>query len=56
MKVFKIEIKEALTQIVEIEANTVDEALDRVHEKYKNEEIVLDCNDHVTTEISEYSE
>lgn len=56
MKVFKIEIKETLAQIVEIEANTVEEAIDRVHKKYKNEEIVLDWSNHIATQIDEYSE
>ncbi|OFX73362.1 MAG: DpnD protein [Bacteroidetes bacterium GWE2_29_8] len=45
MKTFKVEIIESLSRIVEIEANTKDEAISIVNEKYKNEEIVLDYND-----------
>jgi len=54
MITFKIEVQEFLSRIVEIEANNIDEAISRVKKMYQNEEIVLDNEDFVTTEIDEY--
>lgn len=54
METFKIEVQEFLSRIVEIEAKNIDEAISKVTEMYQNEEIVLDCDDFVTTEIGEY--
>lgn len=56
METFKIEIQEFLSRIIEVEAESSDEAISKVREMYRNEEIVLDSNDYVTTEIEEYSE
>ncbi|MDO5606977.1 MAG: DpnD/PcfM family protein [Capnocytophaga sp.] len=56
MKTFKIEIQEFLSKIVEIEAKNIDEAISKVKEMYRNEEIVLDSGDYVTNEFEEYSE
>lgn len=54
METFKIEVQEFLSRIVEIEAKNIDEAISKVTEMYQNEEIVLDYEDFVTTEIGEY--
>jgi hypothetical protein len=54
MRTFTIEIQEFLSKIVEVEADNLDEAINKVKELYKNEEIVLDWQDYVTTEITEY--
>jgi hypothetical protein len=51
MKTFKIEIKEILSRIVLIEAETKDEAYLKVKEIYNSEEIVLDYSNHLDTEI-----
>lgn len=51
MKTFKIEVRETLARVIEIEANNMDEAEDMVQEMYDNEEIVLDSSDYVDTEI-----
>lgn len=51
MEKFKVEIQEFLSRIVEVEANSSDEAIFKVRELYRNEEIVLDYSDYVTTEI-----
>ncbi len=56
MGTFKIEIQEFLSRIVEVEANSIDEAISKVREMYKNEEIVLDSEDYTTTEIEEYKD
>ncbi|MFZ4797312.1 MAG: DpnD/PcfM family protein [Bacteroidia bacterium] len=56
MKTFKIEIQEFLSNIVEIEAENISDAISKVKELHRNEEIVLDSDDYVTTEIKEYFE
>ncbi len=56
METFKIEVQEFLSRIVEIEAKNINEAVSRVKEMYRKEEIVLSENDYVTTEIEEYIE
>lgn len=54
METFKIEVQEFLSRIIEIEAKSADEAISKVREMYRNEEIVLDSDDYVTTEIEIY--
>jgi len=49
MGTFKIEVKETLSRIIEIDANCVDEAFSLVKAQYQNEEIVLDAVDFVDT-------
>jgi uncharacterized membrane protein len=56
MKTYSIEIQEFLSKIVEVEANSEDEAISIVRKMYRNEEIVLDASDYVTTEIDIYIE
>ena len=51
METFKIEVKETLSRVIEIEANSVDEAFSKIQDLYKNEEIVLDADDYVETEF-----
>lgn len=51
METFKIEVKESLLRIVEIEAYSMDEAYLKAKEMYRNEEIVLNENDHIDTEF-----
>ncbi len=53
-KTFKVEITETLQRVVEVSANSVDEAISKVHKAYCEEDIVLDSNDHITTEIVEF--
>lgn len=55
MKVFKIEIKETLSEIIDIKANTIDEAIFKTHQLYSNEEIILGAENHVDTEIVEFN-
>ena len=52
-----LEIKQGkfLSKIVEIDAENINDAISKVKELYRNEEIVLDSNDYVTTEINETS-
>lgn len=56
MEIFKIEIQEFLARIIEVKAANVDEAINKIHEQYRNEEIVLCSDDYITTEIKEYIE
>ena len=56
MEIYKIEVKETLSRIIEIEAKSNDEAILKVKEMYKKEEIVLSSDDFVTTEIEDYVE
>jgi hypothetical protein len=45
MAKFSVEVYESSARVVEVEAETVNEALDIVEKQYNNEEIVLDSND-----------
>jgi hypothetical protein len=56
METFKIEIQEFLSKIIEIEAKNIEEAVTKVKNLYQNEEIVLDFQDYVTTEINKYAD
>ena len=47
METFEIEIKEILTRTIETKANTKDEALTIVRQKYNDEKIILDSSDFV---------
>jgi uncharacterized membrane protein len=51
METFKIEVKETLSRIIEIEANSADEAFSKIQDLYNKEEIVLDADDYVETEF-----
>ncbi|MBU0473312.1 MAG: DpnD/PcfM family protein [Bacteroidetes bacterium] len=56
MKTFKYEIQETLSRIIEVEAQTEDEAYLIIKEMYSNEEIVLDSSDYIDTEIKEFED
>ena len=45
MNTYEIEIEEVMQRRVKIDAENEEEAIKKVKEKYKNEEIVLDYND-----------
>lgn len=55
-KKYKIEIEETLSKIVEIEANSLEEAINIVQERYNSEEYVLDYNDSSVIDIKPYDE
>ena len=56
MTTYKIEIQEHLSRVIEIEALSAAEAIDKAREMYRAEEIVLDGDDWVGTEIDEFDE
>ncbi len=51
-----VEIEEILQKVVEVEAESKDEAWKKVSQQYKDEEIVLDSSDHVDTTITVLNE
>lgn len=48
---YKVEIKEVLQKIIEVDADNIEEALSIIKEKYRKEEIVLDDKDYIDTEF-----
>lgn len=53
---YKIEVKETLSRIIDIEADNESEAIMKVKSKYITQDIVLDSSDYVDTEINIYQE
>lgn len=53
METFKVEVKEILSRVMEIEANSSGEALLKIEDLYKKQEIVLDADDFVVAEFLE---
>ena len=51
MQTFYIEVKETLSQLVEVTAHSEDEALLSVKQRYQNEEIILDADSHIATDF-----
>lgn len=47
---YKVNVEELLSRIVEVEADSDEEAEDKVREMYKNEEIILDASDFQSVE------
>ena len=47
----KIKIQETISRILEIEAPSSVEAIDKVKELYRAEDIVLDSDDYISKEI-----
>ena len=47
---YKVNVEELLSRIVEVEAESEEEAEDKVREMYINEDIVLDASDFQSVE------
>lgn len=56
MKIYNIEIEELLQKVVKVKANSLNEAIDKVEERYKKEQYVLDYNDFKGVEFREYKD
>jgi|P827metagenome_2_1110787.scaffolds.fasta_scaffold132327_1 hypothetical protein len=56
MKVYHIEVEEILQNVYDIEANSLDEAIEIAEEKYHNEEIVLAPETIKETNFREYKD
>ena len=52
MKKYSIEVLEVLSRIVEVEASSKENAIERVRQMYRKCQIVLDDSDYKVTEIS----
>ena len=49
---FKITVRETLEREVEVDAEDLEDAFDKVEEKYDEaDELVLGSEDHITTEL-----
>ena len=55
-KVYQIEIEETLQKVVKVKANSLAEAINKVDERYSNEEYVLNENDYKGVEFREKKE
>ncbi len=53
METFKIEVKETISKIIEIEASSKEDAYSKVKEMYNTEKIILDSEDYIDTEFLE---
>lgn len=56
LKEFEIEIKEELSRVEKIGAETLSEAIDIVMEKYYKSDIVLDAEDYKGVDFIPYKE
>ena len=56
MNKFKIEITETLSKIIEVDADNIEEALERVETMYKEEKIILDSSDFIDKEIKLFND
>lgn len=56
MKTYKIEVEEILQNVYDIQANSLEEAIDKAQEMYRNEEIVLDYEAWKETNYREYQD
>lgn len=55
-KMYEIEIEEILQKVVKVKANTLDEAISKVEDRYRNEEYILDYQDYKGTEFREFKD
>lgn len=55
-KIYQIEIEETLQRVVKVKANSLAEAIDKVDERYSNQEYVLNENDYKGVEFREYKD
>ena len=52
MKKFTVEITETLQRQIEVEAEDENEAISKVEDMYRNEEVVLDSGDYIDTDFN----
>ena len=53
---FQIEISEELSRIEKVKAYSIQEAIDKIRDKYDREEIVLDSSDFKGVKFEPYNE
>ena len=56
MREYKVEVTETLSQVITVEADNEEDALDIVRDSYFNEELVLDSSDYIDTDFQIYEE
>ena len=56
MKTYQIEVEEILQGVYDIEANSLEEAIDIAEEMYHKEEIILDYEAYKETNFREYKD
>ena len=54
MKTYQIEVTEKLVRIIDVAADTLEEALSKVEDDYATGKIILDTDDSVFYDIKEY--
>lgn len=54
MAKYQVEVVETLSRVIEVEADSYEEAENKVARRYDNEEIVLDWHDLESTSYKEY--
>ena len=55
-KMYEIEIEEILQKVVKVKADTLDEAISKVEDRYRKEEYILDYQDYKGTEFREFKD
>jgi hypothetical protein len=50
---FAVTMQEVLERVIEVDAPSREEAEEKVWEMYRNEDIVLDAEDHVSTDVTQ---
>ena len=50
-RVYKVELSEIITRVVEIEATNEQEAIDKVRQQYEHGELTLDISDYLESSI-----
>ena len=53
---YKIEIKETLSRIIDIEADNEEGAIRKAKEQYRNQNVILDSGDYIETKINVYNQ
>lgn len=56
MKTYKVEIEEILQNVYDIEANSLEEAINIAEERYRNEEYILEAEELKKTNFREYKD
>jgi hypothetical protein len=54
-KKYQIEITETLQRIIEVKADSLDDAIIEIRRLYENEEIILNSSDYVDTDMREFN-
>lgn len=55
-KKYQVEIAETLQRIIEVKADSPEDAIQKIRKKYMDSEIVLDYSDYIDVDFSLYIE